>query len=509
VVGSFDITVSVGVLEDRQESLVADGEPLRPRGAAFDEVPVLRVFDHAAQGVEDIGCVHQVSVVDAVVGPHPEACAGVGEERVRVVVGLGGAAGVGEQFGVPAYTLPVDAIGDDDRISDSSHGRDGVSPRLYRIPVRQRQFGGHARLAFVVHLGSVASRRTVRKTRRVGEPGREPCAARPADDTVDAMTLGSLARTACVAALVFTAACDVPNPPKGQVAGPKAGLASAVKSSGRYGPDSTFHRYDLYRPASPRFRETPLVIFVHGGAWAGGSRAGDLHAFAGPVTALVDHGWAVASIDYRLTRPAGSARAAAHPAQVHDVVRAVRWFKTNGAALGLDASTVILSGHSAGGHLAALAATSCTGTRQRATCDSLFEPTPSAVNSRVDGLITLAPVIDVGAFGRANVLGSREAVNDFLGCSGSAGVCNPSLARQLNPLVRLDPSDPPWYLAHGTGDSIVAYAAHTEAAYARARSVLGDRRVWLDAVEGVNHDLPGVNAAAVVVFAERVRTRKL
>jgi len=316
-------------------------------------------------------------------------------------------------------------------------------------------------------------------------------------------------------AILSTSACEVPNPTRDQVSFPGAGLSSATKVSGSYGPDARYHMYDLYRPRVSRFKTgAPLVIFVHGGAWSGGDRDKDLLAFGGPITSLLDKGWAVASVDYRLTLSDGGSRGSRHPAQVHDISRAVRWFKVNGSRFGLDTSTIILAGHSAGGHLAGLVGTSCTRSGARVACDPLFEapglPSPlKRVDHRVDGIITLAPVIDVESFGRANTNGSRKAVNDLLGCSSRTGVCNPSLARQLNPLLRLDRSDPPWYMAHGKKDTMVPYANHSKIAYERALGTLGDSRVWVDAVENANHDIPGVNAAFVEIFAERVRTREL
>ena len=71
-----------------------------------------------------------------------------------------------------------------------------------------------------------------------------------------------------------------------------------------------------------------------------------------PAVALVQDGYAVASIDYRLTRTAP------FPAQIEDCKAAVRWLRANAAKYNLDPDRVGVWGMSAGGHLAALLGTS-------------------------------------------------------------------------------------------------------------------------------------------------------
>jgi acetyl esterase/lipase len=74
---------------------------------------------------------------------------------------------------------------------------------------------------------------------------------------------------------------------------------------------------DLYLP--PRRAQNadrpPLVVWVHGGAWRAGSRK-DM-----PLGPLVERGYAVASVDYRLST------AARFPAQVHDLKAAIRFLR--------------------------------------------------------------------------------------------------------------------------------------------------------------------------------------
>ena len=95
---------------------------------------------------------------------------------------------------------------------------------------------------------------------------------------------------------------------------------------------------DLYLPEEGN---TPLVVWVHGGAWRSGSKK------RMPLGFLVDQGYAVASVDYRLS---GVAK---FPAQVHDCKAAIRFLRANAAKYGYNAKKIGIAGSSAGGHLVA------------------------------------------------------------------------------------------------------------------------------------------------------------
>ena len=67
-----------------------------------------------------------------------------------------------------------------------------------------------------------------------------------------------------------------------------------------------------------------------------------------PLQGLVAEGYAIASVDYRLTTQAK------FPANVHDIKAAIRFLRAKGPSLGMDAEQIVIAGASAGGHLAAL-----------------------------------------------------------------------------------------------------------------------------------------------------------
>ena len=131
---------------------------------------------------------------------------------------------------------------------------------------------------------------------------------------------------------------------------------------------------DLYLPASSNVddRETvesgvgvPCVVFIHGGGWKGGDKKSAKQNAAW----LVDHGFAVASINYRLTDTAQ------WPAQIDDCYEAVRWVRRNAKSYGIDSDRIGAFGTSAGGHLAALMGTRAfpgkesVSSRVQAVCD--------------------------------------------------------------------------------------------------------------------------------------------
>jgi acetyl esterase/lipase len=101
---------------------------------------------------------------------------------------------------------------------------------------------------------------------------------------------------------------------------------------------------DLYLPEKTH-KPVPLIVAIHGGGW----QAGDKSQFPGG--GLVRAGFAVASINYRLTQQA------TWPAQIYDCKAAVRWLRAHAKEYKIDPHHVGAWGASAGGHLAALLGT--------------------------------------------------------------------------------------------------------------------------------------------------------
>ncbi len=111
-----------------------------------------------------------------------------------------------------------------------------------------------------------------------------------------------------------------------------------------YGP-SHAETLDLYLPNNSNGPH-PLWIFIHGGYWQAIDKAHNAHFAQGMLSA----GYAVAMLNYALAPPANLADIVAQ------TQRALQFFAREATALGCDPTELHLSGHSAGGHLAALMA---------------------------------------------------------------------------------------------------------------------------------------------------------
>jgi arylformamidase len=169
-----------------------------------------------------------------------------------------------------------------------------------------------------------------------------------------------------VIALLLLAACSSDDPSDGDAASASATTAtSATSAPGATCSDQVdlayvdggdpLQRLDLFRPSGAGCEPVPVVVWVHGGGWRAGDKANQL---APKVALWNEAGWAVASVNYRLTDPAvPEADRVLAPDHNEDVAAALAFLVDQADALGIDGERVALLGHSAGaGIVAALAA---------------------------------------------------------------------------------------------------------------------------------------------------------
>ncbi|MEO6579980.1 MAG: alpha/beta hydrolase [Sphingomicrobium sp.] len=112
-----------------------------------------------------------------------------------------------------------------------------------------------------------------------------------------------------------------------------------------YGPDPK-QRLDLLRPV--RNSLVPVIVHIHGGGWSIGDKRS---AEGAKPEHFAEQGMAFASVNYRLV-PASTVEE-----QAADIANAIAYLRTSGRNMGLDPDRIVLMGHSAGAHLAALVAT--------------------------------------------------------------------------------------------------------------------------------------------------------
>jgi acetyl esterase/lipase len=205
---------------------------------------------------------------------------------------------------------------------------------------------------------------------------------------------------------------------------------------------------ELTLPAGP---PRGVVVVIHGGFW---KAAYDLSLGRPLAASLAAEGWAAWNLEYRRVGPAGSGGGGGAPATLDDVAAGIDRL----ADLDLDLSTVLTLGHSAGGHLAAWAAS-----RGR------FERWAGGVD--VTGVVSQAGVLDLRS-AYDDGLGSG-AVEAFLGHPPGPADDPVDPTRQL-------PLDVPLVCVHGRADDIVPigqserYVARATAAGARAELVAVD-----------------------------------
>jgi pectinesterase len=192
---------------------------------------------------------------------------------------------------------------------------------------------------------------------------------------------------------------------------------------------------DLYRPKYSRER-LPAIVCIHGGGWAKGTR----QSMGKVARTLAYNGYVTATIDYRLSGVAG------FPAQIEDCKAAVRWLKMNADRYGIDASRIGATGHSAGGHLAALLATS-------AGCKELGDGGENNdVSSRINAAAPWGGQTDLLSERNKGVSSDPERGQIWRQFLGGTQVEKPDVYALASPLHHLDTGDPPIAILTGELD---------------------------------------------------------
>jgi len=181
----------------------------------------------------------------------------------------------------------------------------------------------------------------------------------------------------------------------------------------------------------------PVLLQIHGGGWVAGSK----NEQALPLMyQLASRGWVCVSADYRLSPHA------TFPDHLVDVKRALRWVKEHVAEYGGDPEFVVVTGGSAGGHLAALVALTQN--------DPSFQPGFEGADTSVQGCVPFYGVYDFLDRSRAWRHGGLRRILELQVMKGSPEEI-PEQWEQASPLSHVHPDAPPFFVIHGEGDSLV------------------------------------------------------
>ncbi len=233
---------------------------------------------------------------------------------------------------------------------------------------------------------------------------------------------------------------------------------------------------DAYLPTDDEVH--PALVYIHGGGWRSGDKAGAFNAVRGDL--LLASGIAVFSLNYRLSG------VAPWPAAVDDCLAAFRWIRANAADLNIDPDRLAVWGGSAGGHLALMMGYLEPGPED---LDAQGRPITNFVRCIVDknGPTDLA----------ADDMHSERALVAFMGGSRDEF---PERYAEGSPITHLSADDPPVLILHGTADRTVPYSQSVT--LTQKLDELGIA-YELFTFEGAGHGLQGADRAEVQAATAR------
>ena len=202
------------------------------------------------------------------------------------------------------------------------------------------------------------------------------------------------------------------------------------------------HNLDIYLPDTTKFKKPyPLVIWIHGGGWQKGTK--DLF---GKQAFLLNHGFAMASVNYRLTRESE------FPEQVYDCKAAIRYLRKNADQYGLDANSFGLWGSSAGGHLASLIGT----TNNSKELEGNLGVTN--VSSEVQAVCDWFGPSDLNLMNTSSTdksKGEKQNIRPIVKFLGGPFIEKQEAARKASAINYISKDDPPFLIMHGEKDPLV------------------------------------------------------
>ncbi|MBC7899399.1 MAG: alpha/beta hydrolase [Saprospiraceae bacterium] len=198
--------------------------------------------------------------------------------------------------------------------------------------------------------------------------------------------------------------------------------------------NNTQLKLDIWYPNASK-TPTPTLVYIHGGGWIFGIKEASVLEFI----PFLEKGWRVVNVEYRM------ASNSLAPAAVEDTRCALRWVFQNAKQWNFDTSKIVLTGHSAGGHLSLI-----TG--------MLPDKTPFDNNCYGDEKMPVAAIINWYGISDVNdIIQGPNLKNYAVMWMGSQPNAT-EVARSVSPLTYVRPGLPPVLSIHGDKDSVVPYS---------------------------------------------------
>jgi acetyl esterase/lipase len=179
----------------------------------------------------------------------------------------------------------------------------------------------------------------------------------------------------------------------------------------------------------------PTLIYIHGGGWIFGDRTGATLQFL----PYLQMGWNVVNVEYRM------ANVSLAPAAVEDCRCALRWVIQHATEYNVDTNRIVLTGHSAGGHLS--------------LTTGLLTP-EAGLDSQCFGVEPLKVAAIINWYGISDVADLisgpdlRSYAVMWLGCLPD----REAIAKRVSPLTYVHAGNPPVLTVHGDADPVVPYS---------------------------------------------------
>jgi len=200
-------------------------------------------------------------------------------------------------------------------------------------------------------------------------------------------------------------------------------------------------KLDIYQPRGLT-GPNPTLVYFHGGGWAGGSKESSSLTFL----PYLEMGWTVVNVEYRL------ASVSLAPAAVEDSRCALRWMYRNAKQYNFDLGKVVLTGNSAGGHLALTTGVLPASAGMERQCPGDRGPGPvSTEELKVAAIINWYGITDV-----VELLDGPNMKSYAVAWLGSMGN-REEIAKRVSPLTYVRQGLPPVLTIHGDADPTVPY----------------------------------------------------